>query len=131
VVEDNGHEVADFCATALRQLQISQPHLDLDCPDIAQPVLAPFGENPSSKVHPIALLRGVAPPRISRPEFALFKMTAQLRKRHRVFDALAIRRIHSGKKLRHRASCDICIGVLFNVSDDSFSIDPPAIPVLL
>lgn len=65
MIEENGHQVPDFCAAALCQGEATEPSLDLNRADCRQLILSPVGIDPSFEIDGVSLLGGIAAPGIS------------------------------------------------------------------
>ena len=83
MIEQHRHDIADFGARAPRDGKTSEPGFNLNGPDIAQKMLAPFRNDPSFQIDLVDGLGGIAPPGVRQTQFALFEMTAELRDSHR------------------------------------------------
>src|SRR5215470_5646606 len=82
-IKEDGHQIANLGATALRQRQTSKPRFDLYCSNFSQLMVSPMGTNPSVQIYLVRLFRRVAAPRVIFREFSLLKVIAELRDRSR------------------------------------------------
>jgi hypothetical protein len=83
MIEENGYQVSNLGATALRQRQVSKPRLNLYCSDLSQFILSPVRTNPSVQICLIRFLGCVTAPGIVFCEFTLLEMIAELCDRNR------------------------------------------------
>jgi hypothetical protein len=83
VVEQDGHQISNLGATALRQRQASKPTFNLYCSDLSQFVLSPVRTNPSVQICLVGFLRRVTAPGIVLCKFPLREVIAELCDRNR------------------------------------------------